>query len=116
MAGRSPVSFFLPFGGKFQAAWTPPVTMNLGAKNFASGVFWGLFYGFIQNYYFRILFNTIFPIFYIYDFSIFSQKIQNQLRITQILQLPEAFRCFPGFFVQFQREVVQRWDKTGSFE
>jgi hypothetical protein len=40
-------AFFLGRGGKFQAAWTPPTTMNLGAKNFS----------------FQIIFHiTLFPI------------------------------------------------------
>jgi hypothetical protein len=33
-----PVFRFSSFGDKFQAAWTPPATVNLGAKKLCLGV------------------------------------------------------------------------------
>jgi hypothetical protein len=48
------------FEGKFQAAWTPPVTANLGAKNFAFEGFWG---------------NIFIPICAVAHYIIFTYKI-----------------------------------------
>jgi hypothetical protein len=35
-AEGAPPLFFFCYGGQFQAAWTPPVTVNMGQKIFAT--------------------------------------------------------------------------------
>jgi hypothetical protein len=56
MAGATRLpSFFL--WGKFQAAWTPPVTMNLGVKKLC---FRGAFWGDVLWFYTKLLFPDIF--------------------------------------------------------
>jgi hypothetical protein len=42
MAGYARLPTFF-FWGKFQAAWTPPATMNFGQKTLLSGSFWDNF-------------------------------------------------------------------------
>jgi hypothetical protein len=51
-------AFFLGRGGNFQAAWTPPATINLGAKNFA----FLTFYYIIP--YFLYIYSTIFLLYF----------------------------------------------------
>jgi hypothetical protein len=57
VGGQSPLSApwdnaSWKFGDKFQAAWRPPVTINLGAKNFA-------FEGHLGDLYFVLIYHLI---------------------------------------------------------